>query len=476
MTSFRVFEGWDTSLNYNWLSRFRNWKADLFIHTQARLTFLYSMTIMIFLTLFVVIVYFLVDTVVSYDQERQLQSSTDQELKVLGQALIDRSLTQEEIDNLNTIRESGNQFFYYLVNPQGQVVFGDAFIPRLQPKLLQLVEGWRPNSHEIRYGTVKLPPPRRGPDLGAHNGREIDLMMTSRALYQGNQLVGMFYTGKDVSFINQLLEQLLIIFVILGILFLGVALWLSYFMSKRAMIPIRKSFERQREFVADASHELRTPLSILNSSLDVVEMEDGDQLSDYSRKVLRNMKDEVKRMTHLVSDLLTLARSDSGVPNLKVEKIDMVPSAVQLVDSAQTLANSKGINVNLQTPESLIVNGDPDRLKQLMYILLDNAIKYTPNGGEVNLTLSKELIEKQPALHITVQDTGIGIPAEDQERIFDRFYRVDKNRSRQMGGTGLGLAIAKWIVKAHHGTILVSSVPGEGSTFSVILPITNEKV
>lgn len=476
MTSFKVFEGWDTRLNYNWLSRSRNWKADLFIHTQTRLTFLYSIMIMIFLSLFVTVVYFLVDTVVSYDQERHLQLITDQEMKVLGQALMDHTLSQEEMDNLNTIRESGNQFFYYLVNPQGQVIFGDAFIPRLQPKLLQLVDGWVPHSHEIRYGTVKLPPPRRGPDLGAHNGREIDLMITSRAIYQGNQIVGMFYTGKDVSFINQLLKQLLIILVILGFLFLGVALWLSYFMSKRAMIPIRKSFDRQREFVADASHELRTPLSILNSSLDVVEMEDGDQLSEYSRKVLRNMKDEVKRMTHLVSNLLTLARSDSGVPDLKVESFDMVSSAVQLVDTAQTLANSKDIKLNLQAPESLMVSGDPDRLKQLMYILLDNAIKYTPNGGEVHLTLSKELAEKQPVLHITVKDTGLGIPVEDQERIFDRFYRVDKNRSRQMGGTGLGLAIAKWIVNAHHGTIEVSSVQGEGSTFCVIIPISYEKV
>ncbi|MBP1933805.1 sensor histidine kinase [Ammoniphilus resinae] len=458
-------------MNFNWLPRFRNWKADLFIHTQTRLTFLYSITIMIFLTLFVAIVYFLVDTVISFDQERRLQSITDQEMKVLGQALIDHTLSQEELENLNTIRESGNQFFYYIVDPQGQVLFGDAFIPRLQPKLLHQIEGWIPSSHEIRYGTVKIPPPRRGPDLGSPSGRVIELMITGRAIYQGNQLVGMFYTGKDVSFINQLLEQLLTILVILGILFLGVALWLSYFMSKRAMIPIRKSFDRQREFVADASHELRTPLSILNSSLDVVEMEDGDQLSDYSRKVLRNMKDEVKRMTHLVSDLLTLARSDSGVPELKLDSFDLVPSAIQLVGSAQTLANSKEIKLNLQTPESLIVNGDHDRLKQLIYILLDNAIKYTPSGGEVDLTLTKEQIEKQSALHITVKDTGLGIPEEDQERIFDRFYRVDKNRSRQMGGTGLGLAIAKWIVNAHHGTIEVSSIPGEGSTFSVNIPV-----
>jgi signal transduction histidine kinase/uncharacterized membrane protein len=466
-----VFEGWGTSLNSNWLSRFRHWKTDLFIHTQTRLTFLYSAMIMIFLTLFVTVVYFLVNTVISFEQERQLQSITDQEMRVLREAFIDGRLSQEELDNLKTIRESGDQFFYYMVTPQGRVVFGDALISQMQPRLLHLVEGWIPQADEIRYSSIKISPPsRRGPDLPAPSERQMDLMITGRAIYQGDQLAGMFYTGKDISFINDLMEQLLRVFIVLGLLFFGVALWLSYVMSKRAMIPIRSSFNRQREFVADASHELRTPLSILNSSLDVVKMEDGDQLSDYSRHVLENMKDEIKRMTKLVSDLLTLARSDSGMPELKVESFDLVPSVCQLVRSTQTLAHSKAIHLNLQAPESLRVYGDHERLKQLIYILLDNAIKYTPSGGEVNLTLTQEWAEKKPSLRIMVQDTGMGIPSEDQERIFDRFYRIDKNRSRQAGGTGLGLAIAKWIVEAHRGTIRVSSVPGEGSTFIVTIP------
>ncbi|RXT05384.1 sensor histidine kinase [Ammoniphilus sp. CFH 90114] len=428
--------------------------------------------IMIFLTLFVTVVYFLVHTVIFYEQERQLQSITDQEMRVLREALRDRKLNQEEINNLNTIRESGNQFFYYVVDPRGRVIFGDAFISRLQPKLLQLVDGWIPHSQEIRYGTIKnSPPPRRGFDPQSPKGRELHLMMAGRTIYQGDQLVAVFYTGKEVSFINELMNLLLIILVILGILFFGVALWLSYFMSKRAMIPIRKSFDRQREFVADASHELRTPLSILHSSLDVVKMEDEAQLSDFSRNVLNNMKDEIKRMTKLVSDLLTLARSDSGTPELKVETFDFVPSVEQLISSTQTLAQSNGIELHLQTPPTLIIQGDQERLKQLLYILLDNAIKYSPSGGVVNITISNEMMEKQRALRIMVQDTGVGIPAEDQDRIFDRFYRVDKNRSRQAGGTGLGLAIAKWIVEAHRGTIQVSSIPGEGTTFTVIIPM-----
>lgn len=469
-TSYKVCGGWDINLNINRLPRLRKWKEDLFTHTQARLTLLYSSMMVVFLALFITIVYFLVNAVISIDQEKQLQSITDQEMKVLKEALVDGSMTQEEIDNLTTISESGNQFFYYVVNPQGRVLIGNAIIPRIQPKLTDIVKGWVPRGPEIRYATINLPPSmKRG--LPPHSGRKIDLMITGRALYQGNQLVGIFYTGKDVTFVNRLMNQLLIILVILGILFLGVALWLSYLMSKRAMIPIRKSFERQREFVADASHELRNPLSILNSSLDVVKMEDGDQLSDYSRNVLVNMKDEIKRMTKLVGDLLTLARSDSGVLELKPENFDLVPLVEQLISSTQPLAASKQIHLQLDTPDSLQVYGDPERLKQLIYLLLDNAIKYTTNEGKVSLNLYQGLAEKQPALYIVVKDTGMGIPPEDQQRIFDRFYRVDKNRSRQVGGTGLGLAIAKWIVKAHQGNIQVSSALGEGSTFTAIIPI-----
>jgi signal transduction histidine kinase len=170
-----------------------------------------------------------------------------------------------------------------------------------------------------------------------------------------------------------------------------------------------------------------------------------------------------------------LARSDSGAPDLKMESFDFRPSVEQMVRSLQPLAQSKGIVLHLQAPAQVEIFGDQERFKQLLYILLDNALKYTPGGGEVNLALSVEEKENQRFLHITVQDTGVGIPVEEQDRVFDRFYRVDKHRSRQMGGTGLGLAIAKWIVEAHHGSIKVSSRQGEGSTFTVKIPIIRPK-
>ncbi|WP_327986095.1 sensor histidine kinase [Brevibacillus borstelensis] len=300
-------------------------------------------------------------------------------------------------------------------------------------------------------------------------------MITGQRIYHGNELAGTLYTGREISYTYELIKRLLTILIVLGILFLGVAVLLSYFMSKRAMIPIRQSFQRQKEFVADASHELRTPLSILNSSLDVFEMEDGEHLSDFSKTVLVNMKDEVKRMAKMVSDLLTLARSETDRPALTVERFDLVPTIEQLVSSTGPLAQSKNISLHHHMPSILIVYGDHERIKQLLYILVDNAIKYTPPGGEVHLTVSVEAREKQTMILIKVRDTGVGIAPEDAERIFDRFYRVEKNRSRKMGGTGLGLAIAKWIVEIHQGNIHVSSVPGQGSTFTVALPISTSK-
>lgn len=459
----------------DWFSRLRFWKNDLFVHTQNRLTVQYSILLMVFLTLFIGIVYFLVDIGISYEQNRQLRMITEQEVKWIEEALRDGILSQEEYDNLNRIRESRNQFFYYVVDANGQLLFGDEFIPRAKPQILGLVQGWIPAANEIRYGTVTVPPPpRRGKPLPPMDG-QLELMMTGRPIFQGVQLKGIFYTGIDISFTNHLLKRLLTILTALGILFLGIALLLSYFMSKRAMIPIRRSFQRQREFVADASHELRTPLSILQSSLDVFEMEEGEQLSAFARNVLFNMKDEVRRMTKLVSDLLTLARSDSGYPDLQYEYADVIPSVEQMIRSTQTMAASKKIALKLDAPPAVMVYGDHERVKQLLYILLDNAIKYTPSGGEIQVTLSVDESENPPVLCLSVRDTGIGIPPEEQNRIFDRFYRVDKNRSKQMGGTGLGLAIAKWIVEAHHGTITVSSNPGNGSTFTATIPLHTPK-
>jgi signal transduction histidine kinase len=188
---------------------------------------------------------------------------------------------------------------------------------------------------------------------------------------------------------------------------------------------------------------------------------------EFAGKLLSNMRQEVKRMTSLVSDLLTLARSDSTIIERETETFDFLPHAEKAIESVQPLADSKQIRLHLETPDSLMATGDSQRLSQLLYILLDNAIKYTPSNGEVWLLLTREGNE----LRIRVKDTGIGIKEKDYHRIFERFYRADKSRSRQMGGHGLGLSIAKWIVETHKGTISISSEVGIGTVFTIVIPL-----
>lgn len=445
------------------------------MRTQIRLTILYSGLIILFLLLFIIIVYSLLYTIIFNREEQQIQRLADQELSVVIRYLREYGrMNPAYPGNQDMIVIGTDQFFYYVMDPAGRLRFGDEVVHLLRPDLINMLQGWTPRDHEVRYETLQInfserlrivfPPPPANP-------HEIRLIMTARPILIGDRFAGILYVGKNISGIYEMLQSLLVLLAALALAFSGVAIFLSHLMSRRAMIPIMQSYARQRQFTADASHELRTPLSVLLSSINALEMEkEIDDANDFSRKILANMKDEVKRITKLVEYLLILARSDSGQPDLLWETFDVRLHVEQILHNMEPLAKSKQIRLDLNAPNSLVVYGDSERLKQLIYILLDNAIKYTPEGGEVSVTLFMEDQERRPALAIQVKDTGIGISPEDQRQIFDRFYRVDKARSREMEGHGLGLSIAKWIVEAHGGTIQVSSKLGEGSTFKVKIP------
>lgn len=358
------------------------------------------------------------------------------------------------------------------MNRSGQLVLGDELIPELRTQILSTVSGWEPDRNKVLQETYHVPffdrwsNSERRDFRPAQRMKIIRLMIAGEPIFNHGEMAGMLYIGKEVSFAYQVFKLLPIILVGLAILFSGVALVISYYMSKKAMAPISRAFSRQREFVADASHELRTPLSVMLSSIDAMEMTLDLKKEDYANKLLSNLRNEVKRMTGLVGDLLTLARSDSGKVEIMNETFDFRPIASEAIESVRAMADSKQINLHFEAPETLIVKGDSQRLSQLLYILLDNAIKYTPIGGEAFLALfikGKELV-------IIMKDTGIGINPEDYGRIFERFYRADKARTRQAGGHGLGLAIAKWIVESHKGTIKVSSKLGKGSMFTIKIP------
>ncbi|HHY47310.1 MAG TPA: heavy metal sensor histidine kinase [Firmicutes bacterium] len=225
------------------------------------------------------------------------------------------------------------------------------------------------------------------------------------------------------------------------------------------------AFRRERQFTADAAHELRTPLTVMKGNIDVALARPRDA-GEY-RGVLEELETQVDRLAHLSENLLTLARGDTGKAAFHPEDLDIVVLLDGLVEQVRPLADSKGVSVKLQGLDRLTIVGDQDQLIRLFLNLLDNAIKYTPQGGEVSVTVSSDRANAT----VAVKDTGPGIAPEHIPHIFERFYRVDKARSRSEGGSGLGLAIAKHIVQLHGGSIEVESEPGRGSTFAVRLPL-----
>ncbi len=225
------------------------------------------------------------------------------------------------------------------------------------------------------------------------------------------------------------------------------------------------AFQRQRQFTADASHELRTPLAIVSSQVEVT-LARPRSVSEY-QQALRVVGSEAERMRRLVSGLLTLARGDLAQESMERERLALDALASEVVGQLRPLAKARGLSLELGLLEPVVVKGDQTRLIQLLSNLTENALKYTPAGGRVTITVER----RDGRAVLAVADTGIGIGAEHLPHLFERFYRVDKARSRAEGGTGLGLAICDWIARAHGGRIEVVSTPGRGSTFTVHLPL-----
>jgi len=243
-------------------------------------------------------------------------------------------------------------------------------------------------------------------------------------------------------------------------------------MAGRALVPLKEAYDKQKQFAADASHELRTPLAVVMASADLL-LADPSIQNPFLRQVLEDLKSEVKKMTNLVSDLLMVARSDNNALKFKIQRVDLTELIAQVVRTMKPIAEKKNILlVGEEFDRKTFVNCDEQKIKQLAIILVDNAIKYTTSGGSV-LVRFESADDTQTIF--SVADSGIGIAEEDLDKVFERFYRVDKARSREMGGNGLGLAIAAEIVKLHDGKISVASKLGEGTKFTVTLKTNLQK-
>lgn len=243
----------------------------------------------------------------------------------------------------------------------------------------------------------------------------------------------------------------------------------GYFLAKRALVPLRLAWEQQQRFVADASHELRTPVAVIQSSAELLLRHPDHTVEQEARQVSAVLR-EALRLGKLVDTLLTLARADANICMLAWERVGLSDLVDDVVEQFQPVMTAKQMALVVDRENDLELWADRERIRQLLVILLDNAVKYTAAAGNIWLVCR----QNRDTVLISVADTGCGIRREDLPYVFDRFFRGDKGRSRSSGGTGLGLAIAQWIVRQHGGKIRIASEIGKGTELVVMLPITSQ--
>ncbi|MBP1648376.1 MAG: cztS [Bacteroidetes bacterium] len=233
----------------------------------------------------------------------------------------------------------------------------------------------------------------------------------------------------------------------------------------RMIARLESSFSQIREFSLSVAHELRTPLTILKGESELALARALTR--EETERLVTTYLEETVRMSRIVDDLLTLAKADAGQIKIQKEAVELSRLLRDIHEDAVILSSDKPLNVELRRNDQVTVLGDEARLRQLFRVLLSNAVQYTDPGGSVSISSRRAGGE----VHIDIEDTGIGIPQDALDKVFQRFYRVDEARTRVKGGSGLGLSIAQWIANAHSGSVSVRSAVGKGSCFTVTLPV-----
>ena len=426
---------------------------NLFGRGRRRLTMLYSLVMIIFLAVILFVTHRSMEWSIASEQARELLDTAD---NVSDAQNYMNQHPELVIDDSVVYKSTNDRLFFYVFDGKGQLLNFSRASFRIEPFILDVMQDWNLPEGEVSVFTKT-----------GENGHKSKIMMTAKEVTgTWNGTPGQrVYVGKDVTAMYNGMEKATYALAILGVLALLIATAVGHILSGRAMVPLKAAYEKQRQFAADASHELRTPLAVVMASAELLQNDPSIQ-SPFLKQVIEDVRDEVKKMTKLVSDLLVVARSDNKALKLKPQKFDLAGLIEQTSRLMQPLADQKHITLNTYNLEKTEIQADEQKIRQLVLILVDNAVKYTPEEGTVTVSLLKA---EKGRVKFAVADTGIGIAPEDQEKVFDRFYRVDKARSREMGGNGLGLAIAQEIVNLHKGHIRIESTLGKGTTFIVEL-------
>ena len=429
---------------------------EIFGRSRRRLAIAYALIMCLFMALIIFVMHQAMNWSMFSEQAQELSDAAQ---GVAEAQIFYLQNPNADVDENRYYKSVNDRLFFYIFTTDKQLIRFERASYRIEPFVKNVIENW-----SIEEGSV---------EVFSHSnelGQLTTVMMTSKKI-DTPQSAQMLYVGKDVTALYSGLRKATYAQVVLGFIALLIASGIGYYMAGKAFLPLKEAYDKQKQFAADASHELRTPLAVLMSSAELL-LADPSIQNPFLRQVLEDVKSEVKKMTNLVSELLMVARSDNNALKVKIQRLDLSEILQQVVRTMIPIAEKKNIRLMGENFVKTPINADEQKMKQLAIILVDNAIKYTPEGGSVLVEL-----ESVDAKRVTfsVMDSGIGIAAEDLDKVFERFYRVDKARSREMGGNGLGLAIASEIVKLHEGKISVASKLGEGTKFTVELKVNLKK-
>ena len=429
---------------------------EMFGRSRRQLAFAYALIMCLFMIIIILVMHMAMNWSIFSEQAQELSDAAN---GVAETQIFYLNNPNADVDENRYYKSVNDRLFFYIFNENKQLMRFERASYRLEPFVQDVIENWSIDDDKV--------------EVFQHTnetGQLSTVMMMSKKIIIGESTQTL-YVGKDVTALYSGLRKATYAQVVLGFIALLIASAIGYHMAGRALIPLKEAYEKQKQFAADASHELRTPLAVLLSSAELL-LADPSIQNPFLRQVLEDVKSEVKKMTNLVSDLLMVARSDNNALKVKIQKLDLSAILEQVVRTMKPIAEKKNIRLAGENFGKVMINADEQKIKQLAIILVDNAIKYTLEGGTVLVELER-VDDKRIAF--SVMDSGIGIAAEDLDKVFERFYRVDKARSREMGGNGLGLAIAAEIVKLHDGKISVASKLGEGTKFTVELKVNLKK-
>jgi two-component system sensor histidine kinase CiaH len=410
----------------------------MFQKTHIRLTFINSIVFIVLISLLGSTIYFYTQHQLYRDVNRSLLDSVtrfeDPGQGIDGEGKQDEPPMRRDPRIVTLLWDNNNKLLGQ--NRGSEIFVGNEKL--IKPKVFNKLTDITINEFSYRYMAVQV----EDPDFGK---------VTIQVI-------------RNINSEKELLDRLLLIMAIgcfIGIIF---AVASGYFLAGRALVPIRKAWEKQQQFVSDASHELRTPLAVIQAKTDLLFRTPAATIKDKIMDV-STISNESRRLSKLVGNLLTLARSDSDQIEVKKQVFRLDELLADIVQQYEEIVSFQEKSLVLESNEPISFMGDKERIHQLIVILLDNAIKFTNEGGDIKISIS----QSHSSVVLQVQDTGKGIAEKDIPKIFDRFYQGDKSRTNAEG-TGLGLSIAKWIIDKHHGKVKVTSSLGNGTLFEITFP------